>query len=227
MAEPIEVYVNMFQDPKAWEDETGMHGYMVESAEAIFMDANIDYVWAAVPFSRAMAEVKACKGLMVGVFMSPARKEYLSYSAPIISDEVGMVTRASDRFAFSSMADLKGLRISYLSAGIFGINETDLQFSILDPQLKSDVMLKKLIAGRTDIVILSPREQIPIAARQAGVAMEKLRVEQRVVATLNNHIVACKKDDRYGPILRRIDQSIGKLKAAGEFDRIKKVYGKP
>jgi polar amino acid transport system substrate-binding protein len=226
LAAPIEVFVNSFQEPKAWEDETGMHGYVVESAEAIFMDADIDYVWAGVPFVRAMAETRACKGLMVGVFLSPERQEFLSYSAAIVPDNVGLVTRAGNPFVYARSEDLKGKSVTFLSGGIFGIDINELTQSRLDPQIKSDVMLKKLVAGRTDVVILSPREQISIAARQAGIPMSKLRVATKILATLDNHIVACKNDPKLGPVLERINKSIAKLKASGEFDRIMKSYQK-
>ncbi|MES2299839.1 MAG: transporter substrate-binding domain-containing protein [Pseudomonadota bacterium] len=223
---PIEVFVNSFQEPKAWEDETGMHGYVVETAEAIFMDAEIDYVWASVPFVRAMAETRACKGLMVGVFTSPERSAFLAYSDSIVPDNVGLVTRAGNPFVYARSADLAGKTVTFLSGGIFGIDLNELTHSRLDPQIKSDVMLKKLVAGRTDVVILSPREQIPVAARQAGIPMNQLRVATKNLATLDNHIVACKNDPRYGPILARVNQSIAKLKASGEFDRIMKTYQK-
>ncbi len=224
-AAPIEVFANMFQEPKAWLDDTGMHGYVIETAEAILQDANIDYVWAGVPFARAMAQTKACKGLMVGVFRSPERQAFFLYSAPIVAESIGLVTRASEHYAPASAADLRGHSVTYLSGAVFGLSEADLIGARRDPQTRSDTMLKKLLAGHTDVVILSPREQVPVAARLAGIPMSKLTVGSLNVPPLDNHIVACKTGN-YGPLLERINQSIAKLRANGALDHIMQAYRK-
>jgi ABC-type amino acid transport substrate-binding protein len=96
--------------------------------------------------------------------------------------------------------------------------------SKLDEQVKSDVMLLKLLEDRVDVAVISPVEGVSIAARAANIPMSQLSVAKEPLAVVANHIVACKSDPSYGDLLRKLDKSIAKLKANGEIDRIMKKY---
>ncbi len=81
-------------------------------------------------------------------------------------------------------------------------------------------MLKKRVAGRTDAVIIRPREAVPIGARATGLPMSLLRIVDPPLAMVQNHIAGCSTDARALALLRKIDQSIVKLRADGTLNRL-------
>jgi ABC-type amino acid transport substrate-binding protein len=109
LSAPLTVFANSAQEPKAFVDAAGkVRGFAVETAEAILKDAGVEHVFVGQPFPRAFEETKACKGLMVGIFRSDERQQFLAYSAEIVPDRVALVTKAGSPFVYKKIDDLKG-----------------------------------------------------------------------------------------------------------------------
>ncbi len=222
---PVKVFANWSQAPKSAVDADGaLQGYSIETAAAILKDAEVEHMFVAAPYPRAFEMTKMCEGLMVGVFKSPEREAFLAFSEPIVADRVTLVTRASDRLAYSGPADLSGKTLSYLSGAYFGIDLQLFASAHLDQQASFEIMLKKLVARRTDAAVISPRQGVAIAAARAGVPMSALHVVDQPLAVVPNFIVACKSDPELAELVRTIDKSIVKLRNNGTFERIMKHY---
>jgi ABC-type amino acid transport substrate-binding protein len=107
VAAPVVLYVNSEQEPKAWVDASGRpRGFAVETSEAILKGAGIDYAIKGLPFPRAIEEVKACWGIMAGVFKTEERSKFLAFSDAIVPDKFVVVTRSNDSFDFTKLEDL-------------------------------------------------------------------------------------------------------------------------
>jgi ABC-type amino acid transport substrate-binding protein len=222
MAAPVKVFANWAQPPKSAVGEDGqLHGYAIETARAVLKQADIDHVFVPLAFPRAFEQTKACDGLMVGVFHSPDREQFLMYSKAIVSDKVALVSRASDPPFVQIPQDLSGKTLTYLSGAYFGVDLDVFAGARLDQQASFEVMLRKLIAGRTDAVVISPREGVAMAAQKAGVPMAQLRIAEQPLAVVANHIVACRTDPVLTALLPRIDKAILLLRATGKLDKLK------
>jgi ABC-type amino acid transport substrate-binding protein len=222
---PIKVYANWAQPPKSEVGPDGaLHGYAIDTARAVLREARVEHVFVPLPYPRAFELTKNCDGLMVGVFHSPERARFLAYSEPLVADQVTLVTRAGDPPLRAIPADLAGKSLTYLSGAYFGIDLASFTGVRLEQQSSFEVMLRKLVAHRTDAVVISPRQGVALAARKAGVPMQALRIAAEPLAVVPNHIVACKGNADWAELIGRLDQAIVKLRAAGRFDALMEPY---
>ena len=221
---PVAVFANWSQPPKsAFGADGALTGYAIDTAAAVLREAEIEHAFVAAPFPRAFERLKSCDGMMVGVFQSPERQAVLAFSDPIVPDRVALVTRASDP-PYESPEDLNGKSLTYLSSAYFGVDMARFSKARVETLSSFELMLKKLIARRTDAVVISPREGIAIAARSAGVPMSMLRIAEQPLAVVPNHIAVCKGDPALLALLERVNRAIARLKANGTFERIMKNY---
>jgi ABC-type amino acid transport substrate-binding protein len=221
---PVAVFANWNQPPKSAIDADGaVAGYAVDTAEAVLHEAAIEHAFVAQAFPRAYERLKNCEGMMIGVFRSPEREAVLAFSDPIVSDHVVLVSRAADR-PYRGPADLAGKSLTYLSGAYFGVDLQRFAGVRLEQLSSFELMLKKLVAGRTDAVIVSPREGVAIAARHAGVPVSLLRIADPPIAVVPNHIAVCKSDPSMVDALERINRAIAHLRENGSLDRIMKNY---
>jgi ABC-type amino acid transport substrate-binding protein len=219
-AAPLKVFANWAQPPKSYVGDDGaLHGYAIDTARAVLKQAEIEHVFVPLAFPRAFELLKACEGLMVGVFHSAEREQYLLYSKAIVNDKVALVSRAGDPPFLQIPQDLHGKTLTYLSGAYFGIDLEAFVGVRLDQQASFEVMLRKLVAGRTDAVVISPREGVVLAAQKAGVPMAQLRIAEQPLAVVANHIVACRNDPGLAALLPRIDKAILQLRASGKLDK--------
>lgn len=215
---PVAVFANWSQPPKSSLDADGaLAGYAIDSASAVLREAQIEHAFVAAPFPRAFERLKACDGMMVGVFRSPEREAYLAFSDPIVYDRVALVSRASE--PFPDAASLSGKSLTYLSSAYFGVDLTRFAGTRLEQVSSFEIMLRKLAARRTDAVVISPREGVAIAARNAGVPMSALHIAEQPLAVVANHIAVCKSDAALVGALDRINRAIGRIHAGGGFER--------
>lgn len=220
-AAPVKVFANWAQPPKSSVGDDGnLQGYAIDTARAVLKQAEIDHVFVPLAFPRAFEKAKACEGLMVGVFHSAERESFLNFSKAIVTDKVALVSRASDPPFLQIPQDLSGKTLTYLSGAYFGIDLEAFSGAKLDQQASFEVMLRKLAAGRTDAVVISPREGVPLAAQKAGVPMAQLRIAEQPLAVVANHIVVCRNDPALTALFPRIDKAILQLRAAGKLDRL-------
>jgi ABC-type amino acid transport substrate-binding protein len=222
---PVKVYANWAQPPKSEVGPDGaLHGYAIDTARAVLRQAQVEHVFIPLPYPRAFELTKACDGLMVGVFRSPEREQFLAFSQPLVADRVSLVSRADDPPLRAVPADLAGKSHTDQSGAYFGHDLSTFTGVRLEQQSSVEVMLRKLVAHRTDAVVISPRQGVALAARKAGVPMSALRIADEPLAVVPNHIVACKGNADWAALIERLDQAIVKLRATGRFEALMESY---
>jgi len=227
-APPISLFYNSGQKPKAWTNQQGRaQGFAFDVAAAILTQAKIKFIAKGVPFNRGLKQTKQCNGLMTGVFKTKERQKSLSYSLPIVPDKAVVITRADSTFEYKKMSDLNGKRIAYLRGAAFGdeFEQAVGQFKAATLQQPA-TMLKLLLKGRVDVVILNPgRATVEYAALDAGIYMNQLKIAPTQLAQVDNYLVFCNQQHKKNqPMLRRINSAITTLKQSGRFDQIMAAY---
>jgi len=227
-AQPITLYYNAEQKPKAWLDINNQpNGFAYEVAASILDKAEIEFTAKAVPFMRGITSTKHCKGIMTGVFKTKAREQFLNYSLPIVADKAVVVSRIEDNFIYTKMTDLLNHKIVYLRGASFGNAFANIEFK-LDKVTHQNpaIMLRLLVRKRVDLVILNPGlATVEFAAQAANINMQKFRVSDTALSEVDNYLVYCKKAPKsYLPIFNRINAAIEALKRDGTFDNIMKSY---
>lgn len=224
-SEPLKVYINSSQEPKSWSDKDGkIKGYAADMTLAVFKDAGVDFIFQGRPFPRALEETRNCEGVMVGVYKNEDRAKFLNFSDEMDVDTSVVVTRKDSPLRYTKPADLEGKTVTYLRGGFFIPILSPVKNIQLDDQTSQEIMMKKLAAGRTDVVVINPKESVAAAASAAGVANTDLRISAIPLATASNHIVACKTKPEHAELLRKLNTSIARLKKDGTFQAIMKNY---
>jgi len=227
-APPITLFYNSGQKPKAWTNQQGRaQGFAFDVAAAILTQAKIKFIAKGVPFNRGLKQTKRCHGLMTGVFKTKEREKSLSYSLPIVPDKAVVVTRADSTFEYKKISDLNGKHIAYLRGAAFGdeFEQAVGQFTVATLQ-KPATMLKLLLKGRVEVVILNPgRATVEYAAQDAGIYMDQLKIASTPLAQVDNYLVFCNQQpDKNQPMLRRINSAITTLKQSGRIAQIMAAY---
>jgi len=227
-APPISLFYNSGQKPKAWTNQHGRaQGFAFDVAAAILTQAKIKFIAKGVPFNRGLKQTQKCNGLMTGVFKTKERQKSLSYSLPIVPDKAVVVTRADSKFEYKKMSDLNDKHIAYLRGAAFGdeFEQAVDHFKVATLQNPA-TMLKLLLKGRVDVVILNPgRATVEYAAQDAGIHMEQLKIASTPLAQVDNYLVFCNQQrQKNQPMLRRINSAITTLKQSGRFDQIMAAY---
>jgi len=227
-APSVTLFYNSGQKPKAWTNQQGQaQGFAFDVAAAILTQAKIKFIAKGVPFNRGLELTKKCEGLMTGVFKTKERQKSLSYSLPIVPDKAVIITRADSAFEYKEMSDLNDKHIAYLRGAAFGneFEQAVVKFRVATLQ-KPATMLKLLLKGRVDVVILNPgRATVEYAAQDAGIGMEHFKVASIPLAQVDNYLVFCNQQPEINQsILQRINTAITTLKQRGRFDQIMADY---
>jgi len=227
-APPITLFYNSGQKPKAWTNQQGLaQGFAFEVAAAILSQAKIKFIATGVPFNRGLELTKKCEGMMTGVFKTKERQKSLSYSLPIVPDKAVVITRADSTFEYKKMSDLNDKHIAYLRGAAFGdeFEQAVGQFTVATLQ-DPTIMLKLLLKGRVEVVILNPgRATVEYAAQEAGIDMDQLKIAPIPLAQVDNYLVFCNQQPEVNqPLLQRINAAITTLKKNGRIDQIMADY---
>ena len=227
-AVPITLFYNSQQKPKAWTNQRGQaKGFAFDVAAAILSQAKIKFIAKGVPFNRGLELTKKCEGLMTGVFKNKERQKSLSYSLSIVPDKAVVVTRADSSFEYKKMSDLNDKHIAYLRGGTFGdeFEQAVGKFTVATLQ-EPTTMLKLLLKGRVEVVILNPgRATVEYAAQNAGIDMDQLKIAPIPLALVDNYLVFCNQQPKKNqPMLLRINAAITTLKQNGLIDQIMAGY---
>lgn len=227
-AEPIHLFYNAQQKPKAWIDEHQQpRGFAYEIAAAILQTAKIAFIPKAVPFNRGINSTKLCDGIMTGVFKTKVRQTFFNYSLPIVADRAVVISRANEPIDFQSINDLLKHKVVYLHGASFG-NE----FERIVPQLKKvthqnpAMMLRLLVRKRVDLVILNPGiATVEFAAKTANIDMQALKIASIPLAEVDNYLVTCNTNPKFfDPIIKKINAAIKQLKNDGSLQKIMARY---
>jgi len=225
-AQPITLFGNSEQPPKAWLDNGAPRGFGVDAAVEVLRRAGFEPRVTLLPFARALEEVKQV-GIMTGVFKSDDGARFYDYSDPLVYEEVVMVVRMGKDFPFASVADLKGRKIGMQVAFFYGD-----EFEAILPQLAVEAdaspstRLKKLAAGRIDVALLNPgRASVANSASDGRVLLDELTVLPKPLARLANHLVIGKGMPGGGDILGRINKAIAAATSDDTLAKIMDGYG--
>jgi polar amino acid transport system substrate-binding protein len=131
----------------------GLTGAMIDIAHAVARRAGFPISLAVTPFSALIPSITARKIDMIAAAMlrTPEREKVVAFSEPVYAYGGAVVARTGDGLAYTSLADLKGLRVGAQvgtrfveqldKAGVSGVKTYD---SLSD-------ILRDLRLGRLDV----------------------------------------------------------------------------
>jgi len=151
---------NNYAVPKIYAEAGQAKGMLVDIlryADAAMPEHNI--VVHLYPWARAYRMAESGQAGIVGLSWTAERQQIFDYSEALFHDEVIVVVRRGEEFAFSTLDDLEGRRIGMGAGGSFGEEFEQARRSGLfrvDEDNGPVSRLKKLLAGRIDAALINP-----------------------------------------------------------------------
>jgi ABC-type amino acid transport substrate-binding protein len=192
-AEPITLYANVGQPPKAWLDNGTPRGYAVEAAQDVLKRAGYEVTVSLLPYARALEMTK--KGdVMTGVFFTAERAQSFAFSKPLVYEDVIMVVAKGKEFAFMSASDLTGKRVGVQEKYFYGDDFAAAAPRIaVDGDTSASARLKTLAAGRLDVAFLSPgRAAFDDTVAESGLPPGAFTVLPKPLQRFADHMVVGK-----------------------------------
>jgi polar amino acid transport system substrate-binding protein len=201
-----------------------IRGVMVDLITEIGKDAGFQVQVEPMQFSTLIAALTSSKidVISAAMYITPARREVIDFSAPVYAYGEGLIVPKSDTKEYREFADLKGQTVGAQVGTVYvePLQKTGLfaEVKIYDaiPDILRDTNTGRLKAGFADYPILAYNLQ------------QGLFPEVRLVKSFKSTIVGSvgvgvRKTD--GELLGKINTSLAKLKANGTVDKILAQWG--
>jgi ABC-type amino acid transport substrate-binding protein len=151
---------NNYAVPKIYTEADQPRGMLVDIlryADAAMPEHNL--IVHLYPWARAYWMAESGQAGIVGLSWTSERQQRFDYSEALFYDEVIVVVRHADAFAFGGIDDLAGRRIGLGAGGSFGEEFEQARrrgvFHV-DEDNGPVSRLKKLLAGRIDAALINP-----------------------------------------------------------------------
>ena len=196
-----------------------IQGAMVDLITAIGEDAGFKVNVQATPFSALIPSLTSNKIDIISAAMliTPQRKEVIDFSDPVFPYPEGMVVSVSDNTPYKTLGDLKGQVVGAQVGTVYvDFLRKDGEFAdvkVYDSlaDILRDVGLGRLKAGFGDAPIL----KYQIAQNPDFKAKLVSTYEPKMAGSVG---IGVRKTD--SELLKKINASLGKLKANGTVDKI-------
>ncbi|WP_345773708.1 transporter substrate-binding domain-containing protein [Shewanella sp. Isolate8] len=200
-------------------------GVIFHLAQAVFQHAGYPMAHRYYPFARAKAIMK--KGgadVILGVWYRPSREEWIAFSAPLLSVNVVLYKRVDSQIAFNTMADLRQYRIGI---GRGYANPEAFQNAALKTEAASSdkVNLKKLLAGRIDLVLIGEDVAQYLIAQSGDQFKDKFEVVGEPLSVELFHLGLSRSLPHYQEVLDDFNRSLTEMAQSGEVNRILSEHG--
>ena len=201
-----------------------IQGVMVDLVTAAGKDAGFAVTIEPMQFSTLIASLTSGKIdiISAAMYITPARKEVIDFSAPVYSYGEGLVVAKADTKEYTSFEDLRGETVGAQVGTVYvePLKKTGLfaDVKIYDsiPDILRDVNNGRLKAGFADYPILAYN-------LQQGLFPQVRLVKSYKATVLGSIGIGVRKSD--GELLNKIDASLAKLKADGTLKQILAKWG--
>ncbi len=201
-----------------------IQGVMVDLVTAIGKEAGFAVQVEPMQFSALIAALTANKIdiISAAMYITPARKEVIDFSAPVYSYGEGLVVPKTDAKDYVAFADLKGETVGAQVGTVYvePLKKTGLfaDVKVYDsiPDILRDVNTGRLKAGFADYPILAYN-------LQQGLFPDVRLVKTYKATILGSVGIGVRKSD--GELLKKIDAGLAKLKADGRLKTILAKWG--
>lgn len=195
-------------------------GAVLAVVKAVFAAAGYQTEVNFRPWARALPELRAGQhDVVVAVWYQADRERYLAYSEPIWVNQVGFYGRRDQTIDVQSLPALQKWRIgtvrgyanppAFVASGLQGEDVVD------------DVSnLRKLDAGRLDLVLIDRDLAAYLLAAQLPQARARLRWLEPAVASMPLHIGFSRARPGYAAQLADFNRGLAQLRKSGEYARI-------
>jgi polar amino acid transport system substrate-binding protein len=201
-----------------------IQGIMVDLITAVGKEAGFGVTIEPMQFSTLIAGVQANKIdiIAAAMYITPARKEAVDFSAPVYTYGEGLMVARTDTKDYTKLEDLKGETVgaqvgtAYVEplkkSGLFA----DVKIYDTIPDIMRDVNAGRIKAGFADLPIVAYNLQLG--------NFPEVRLAKNYKSTIVGSVgIGVRKGD--GELLKKIDAALAKLQADGTVKKILAKWG--
>jgi polar amino acid transport system substrate-binding protein len=201
-----------------------IQGIMVDLITAVGKEAGFGVTIEPMQFSTLIAGVQANKIdiIAAAMYITPARKEAVDFSAPVYTYGEGLMVAKSDTKDYTKLEDLKGETVgaqvgtAYVEplkkSGLFA----DVKIYDTIPDIMRDVNAGRIKAGFADLPIVAYNLQLG--------NFPEVRLAKNYKSTIVGSVgIGVRKGD--AELLKKIDTALAKLQADGTVTKILAKWG--
>ena len=213
-AETVLLVGNQSKPPKIYREGDRAMGILVDIAR--YVDRRlpgVEFEFDLLPWSRAYEMAEKGEAGIIGLSMTESRLEIFDYSQVVFYDEVVVVVRRGHEFPFSSIEDLRGLRVGVGRGGTFGDDfDRAVQSGLFELiEDNGDVLrLKMLLADRIDVALISP----------GAIAVEQLVANSETLQPRRDELVVLPTPLKRDPNYLGFAKSMSMQGLIGKFNEI-------
>lgn len=202
-------------------------GFFVRAMTAAFERAGYAPRTTFFPWTRALqvarhAEVDGIAGL----WRTAEREQWLAYSDPVVSNDIGFYMRRDRRVVLKELADIKaqGLRVGVVRG--YAQPKALLELNLTFQETADDANgLRMLAAGRMDVVVIDKAVAHHLLADQLSTLRASVVWQDLIVESLPLHLALVRASPKHARQLLDFNAGLAKLVADGTLNKLKKEYG--
>jgi ABC-type amino acid transport substrate-binding protein len=193
----------------------------------ITLKTGIEFEFRPYPWKRALKLAEEGDAAIFGLSKNAEREKIFTFSHPIYSTNIWMIVPKERQFLITSIKDLAGKRVSTFQGASFNSEfekaRDDGLFIVEEDPYSIDIRFAKLIAGRSDVMLISNRQSsIPKLTSyfmEFGFDPTRLHIIKSPLFVDQIHIGILKSKVGEFP-MDLINHAIDYGRKTGEFDRM-------
>jgi polar amino acid transport system substrate-binding protein len=207
--------------PPFYSDKLEGGGILTEIAKEAFKSVGKEMKLTYLPWKRA--EKDSADGNYDGLFgcwFSEKRNKVFSFPKPIFESKTHFFTYGSKKVKFSSLTDLKNLRIGTMRGYQYSKDFDNAKFLNKNPVDKHVQMFKMLKTGRTDIFLESKLVTLFKLKIVMPGEVQNFKIVEPALTSGKLFIGFSKKNPRHLELVKNFNEGLEKIKKNGTYKKI-------
>jgi polar amino acid transport system substrate-binding protein len=201
-------------------------GIITDVTLQAFARAGFEVVVAVVPWNRAYAgTVNGRYDVISAIWLTPEREKELEYSDAIISSRIVLIHRDGYDFTFNSLDDLRGKTVGVTAGYGYPEDFQNADFFIREESETLSLSLRKLIFGRTNVIVAEEIAARYAVAAEYPDAVGSLKYSEIALQENPMHVAFSMERPDYIDIKERFNEALTEMREDGTLKEILEFHG--
>lgn len=201
-------------------------GFMTEITRKALKRAGWDYQIEFMAWNRAIGLCKQGKLDMVqGAYFSEEREKEFLVTDSYAASELVFFAKTGSGISYQKLEDLKGKKVGLIKGWTYPDSITKASFLTIEYTDKTESNIKKLIAGRVDLIVGSRKVVIDVANRKVPGKIDQLVILDPPITKNPLINVISRKTANGKDVVDAFNKGLKMIQEDGTYDAILKKHG--
>ena len=224
LAEPIQVMGD--ESPPYMGRDLPNQGFLAAVVQEAMKRQGINSETSIVPWARAIKAVKTGQHpIILGVFFTQERTEYLAFSNPVHFNQTGLFSLKSNKIRYQNLEDLSPYKIGVVRGSSYGEQFDKASFLNKYEVIKDTQNTDMLLRGRLDLFAGSIDVQWYLIGLHAADGTDKIETLKPVLSSRALHIGFSKFHPGFKTLLKQFNAGLASMIKDGSLHKLGKKHG--